>query len=187
MRRLTTAALVLFLVGAFPALGTAQVGFFVGGGATVPAGDYGEYAKTGWVVSGGIHTYVGDQGLGLFGQGFYGSNGHDEYFVDPDEKTNIYGGYAGATYRLGDPTAPGVFLIGKVGALVHDFDSGSPSEDASSTNFSGGAGAGFVYPGERISPWVTAEYIYTSGDDEDGGTNFIPISIGVTIRTGGDG
>lgn len=186
MRRSTTAALVLFMVGAFPALGEAQIGVFFGGGLTVPVGDYGDYAKTGWVASGGLHKYVGDQGLGLFGQGFYGSNGHDPHFVDPDEKTNIYGGYAGATYRLGDPEAPGVFLIGKVGALVHDFDTGgaSPGEEGSDTNFSGGAGAGFVYPGERISPWVTAEFIYTSGDD--GGTNFIPISVGFTIRAGGN-
>jgi hypothetical protein len=58
-----------------------------------------------------------------------------------------YGGYAGATYRLGDPEAPGVFLIGKVGALVHDFDTGgaSPGQEGSDTNFSGGAGAGFMY------------------------------------------
>ena len=172
-RRLATGACVLFLFAVSPTMASAQVGVFFGAGPTFPIQDYGDYAKTGYVGSVGIWTPVGTQGLGLFGEGFYGSNSHSD--VDGD-KTNVYGGYGGATYRMGDPTVPGIFLIGKAGLLVHSYKSDDfPEHEGSDTQFSYGIGAGFTLPLEGAAPFATAQYI-GSGD-----TQFIVVAVGVTI------
>ena len=186
MRRLMIAAVILFLAGALPSLAEAQMGVFLGGGMTIPQGDYAEYAKTGYILGGGLHTYVGESGFGLFAEGFYGSNGHDEHEVDPDEKTNIYGGYIGGTYRIGDQTAPGLFLLGKLGLLNHAFDTGgaSATDDDSNWGFSYGFGAGLVYPADTVSPWILAQYVGASTDDDS--TNFFPITVGLSIKGIGD-
>jgi hypothetical protein len=191
MRRLTIAAVILFLAGALPSIAEAQMGLFLGGGMTIPQGDYAEYAKTGYILGGGVNIMLGESGTGMFAEGFYGSNGHDPHTVDPDEKTNIYGGYLGLSYRVGDQTAPGLFLTGKLGFLNHAFDTGGASvvDEGGNWGFSYGFGAGFIYPGDTVSPWILGQYVGAPMDNDvegESSTNFFPITVGISIKGIGD-
>jgi hypothetical protein len=185
MRRSLFLAATFFLaVAALPGLAQGQIGFVLGAGATFPMGDYGDFAKTGWMVNGGVWAPVGEaRALGVLGEVFYGSNSHDEDVVPG--KTNLYGGYAGATYRLGDPTRPGVFLVGKVGALAHNWDLGDgdttlpEGEEETTWDFSYGGGVGLSIPRGAWVPWILVQYI-GAGD-----TQFIPVSVGFTYVPGG--
>jgi hypothetical protein len=139
------------------------------------------------MASGGIWTPVGEGALGVLGEGFYGSNSHETgEFEGLDEKTNLYGGFVGATYRLGDPTRPGVFLIGKVGYVAHAYkvDGGGSEADYDETDwgFGYGGGAGFTFPRGNVLPWITVQYIGATGDAE---ATFVPVAVGFTYVPGG--
>jgi hypothetical protein len=47
-------------------------GVFLGGGATFPVSDYGDYANTGYLLIAGGGRPVGDSGLGVGLEAFYG-------------------------------------------------------------------------------------------------------------------
>ena len=88
MKRLGSALLagaVAVLVSAAPA-GAQYI--FLGGGATLPMGDYKDFAKTGWIATAGVGFDVGSRGLWVEGQGYYGSNKHDDGSGD---KTDLLG------------------------------------------------------------------------------------------------
>jgi len=150
----------------------------LGGGATVPIGDYGDYAKTGWMGVGGVVVPIGDQGLFVGGEFLYGSNKHDDGTGD---KTNLYGGLAGLGYRVGDRSKPGVFFFGLAGGLNHQYKPGSSTESSSNEwKFAFGGGGGFDIPVGKASIWVQGRIISRSD------TKFIPILAGITIPVGGN-
>jgi hypothetical protein len=168
------------LVVVVPRTALAQAGIFVGPGVTIPAGDYGDYANLGWIVSAGVHATVGENGLGVFGEGFFGMNNHSD--VDGD-KTNLYGGFGGLTFRLGAADRPGIFLIGNAGLLVHSYKSTEYAEfEGSETQFAFGGGAGFIIPSGNKSFWITARFIMSPNDEGD--TAYLPIQAGITIPLG---
>lgn len=173
MRRLVIGASTLavaLLLGA-PA---ANAQFFVGIGATLPSSDYGDYAKTGWMATAGVRVWQSsNQRVGLWGEGFYGSNTHDD--IDGD-KTNLYGGLASVGFDLtsaaGATATP--YLLGSVGYMVHQYKSDAfPQFEGSEGGLAFGGGGGF-YMG-RV--WADARYITAS--IEDATTAFILISVGI--------
>ena len=83
-------------------------------------------------------------------------------------------------YRLGDPLRPGLFLIGSIGAIKHQYKSETfPDEEASETGLAFGAGAGVDMPLKTMKLFAIARYLTRDG------TNFIPIQIGIAFPIGG--
>ena len=172
IRRVVASAFTLLLLAAVPVAAQSPVGVFGGGGVLLPALDYADYHDTGWAASGGIWKAVGEKGLGLLGEGFYGSNNHNHESVGEDgEKQTLYGIFGGATYRIGDPESKGFFLMGKAGLLVRNSDHVLGDKD---NKFAGGAGVGFILPKETASTWILAQFIGAKC------TKFFVIGVGFT-------
>src|SRR5688500_4506594 len=68
----------------------AQANIFFGGGPSFATGDFGDVAKNGWLLQGGIGLDIGSKGLFIEAEGFFGSHSHDN-LINPNakEQTNI--------------------------------------------------------------------------------------------------
>lgn len=170
MRRLVIGAstLVAALVLAAPV--HAQSTFFVGAYATLPQGDYNDYAKTGWMAAAGFKPFTSADGrFGLWLEGGYGQNSAD---VDGAPKVKLFQGLVTPTYDLtagGGSATP--YLLGSVGYLsskVEGFDA------KGAVTFGGGLGVGI---GKQF--WVDARYMTSSKDGVK--TNFILAGAGVSF------
>ena len=145
MKRLICAVLVTtFFALSAPADSSAQASIFVGGGASVPTGDFSDFdgdgagtdgASTGWQATAGAQFAVGGGGFTVGPRVFYGSNSHET----ADQKTNLYGASALANYGFGQPDALNPFLWGEFGVMTHAFK--SPAFDDSSTKGMWSAGS----------------------------------------------
>lgn len=159
----------------------AQARITVAAGASIPTGDYGEYAKTGYIGTAGVMFNVGEKGLSVGGVGVFGSNSHSD--IDGD-KTNLIGVLGSVSYRLGDAEKTGVFVLGNVGFLQHSYKSDMfPSEEGSSSGVAFGGGAGVHMPMGTKSLYVMARFITASIENET--TSFIPVQVGVSFPIGG--
>ncbi len=168
------AAVVLFV----PSSAHAQASVWIGGGATVPTGDFSDYAKTGWMAGLGLNYALGDQGLWIGGSGFYGSNKHET----SGEKTNLYGGLAAVGYRVGDQSKAGVFFFGNVGVMNHEFDDGTTKDGSSKLAYGGGAGVD-VPLADKINLWFAGQYLQRAKEDGEH-TAIFGIFAGVSIALG---
>jgi hypothetical protein len=174
MRRLVIGASTLglaVLLSAAPA--SAQ--FFAGAGVIMPMGDFGEYAKMGWMANAGVQAFESNDGkLSLYVEGVYGSSSHDD--IDGD-KTNIYGGLASVTYGLGSEDASmSPYLIGSVGYLMHQYKSDEfPEFEGSEGGIGFGGGAGLFF-----NPiYVEGRFMTFSADGES--TAFVLIGAGIVF------
>jgi len=165
-------AVALFIL---PATASAQ-SIFVGGGVTIPSGDYGDYAKTGWIADAGVTFDIGEQGLWVYGEGFYGSNKHDD---DSGDKTNVYGAMGGVGYEFDTGGSLGIYVFGGAGLMVHQYkpDTGD-SDSESKFGYEGGAGVDFPL-GDRIGLWVEGRFMGSKD------TNFFGILAGLGFDLGG--
>lgn len=176
----TSAALALALQGVFAA-GVSAQSVYVGGGATVPTGDYGNYASVGFMAFGGVLVPVGDAGVSVGAQGFWGTNSHD---VDGD-KTNLYGGMGIVGFTFSPEATASPFVFGGLGLMTHSFKSDStPSAEGSVSDLAAGFGAGMAFPLGSIGGMVAASYNRGFGDID--GTEFVGISAAVQIPVGGN-
>jgi hypothetical protein len=161
---------------------------FLGAGATIPSGDYGDYADVGWIAEAGISFPVGEQGIFLFADGLYGSNSHSDHEGD---KTNLLGGFAGIEKAFMNEDGAGPFIFAEVGFLRHSYRSDEHSEwEEDDTGLAFGGGAGYGLPlGENLNGWILGRYIrgQYSGDEgyEDWNTAFFGVMAGVSIQVGG--
>jgi hypothetical protein len=170
----TVMAASLFL--AVPTATQAQ-SIFVGGGPTMPVGDFKDYAETGWMATAGVVIPVGDQGLWVAGEGFYGHNGHET----EGDKTNPYGAMASLGYRAGDPDNIGPYIFGGAGLMVHKFSSDTDEGDSES-QFGYQFGAGLDIPvSSGAGLWVEGRYM---GSDD---TKFFGILAGFGFDVSGGG
>jgi hypothetical protein len=139
-------------------------------------GEYGDYAKTGWLAAAGFSVPVGTPGLSLGLELALGSNKHSDIVGD---KTNLFGGFGFVQYRVGNPEKPGVYVFGEVGALNHQYKPASsalPSED--DWGLAVGGGGGVDIPLGGVSLFAEARIISRSG------TNFIPLMAGIAVPIG---
>jgi hypothetical protein len=170
----TLATLVVLLL---PAHLSAQ-SIYIGAGASIPVSDYNAYANTGFITAVGVTLPVGDQGLALVGEGFFGQNSHD----DEGDKTNPYGVMAGLTYEItGADEAKGVYFFGEAGLLVHKYGSDT-FESSSDTGFGFGAGAGFFFPLGGVTGWLEGRAMNATIDSEK--TSFLGFLFGVSFPVG---
>jgi len=163
-----------------PQAASAQ-GVYFGAGATFPTGDYGDYAKTGYIGVAGVSFSVGPEGLSIFGEGFYGQNSHSD--VDGD-KTYPYGAMGGLLYDLTPGAMGGIYVFGQAGFLVHKYSS-DESEGGSDTGFGFGGGAGYGFPLGDTEIFLEGRYM--QGNFDDGNTAFFGIVGGVALALGGGG
>lgn len=154
-----------------------QASIYVSGGPSIPVGEYGDYAKTGWLATAGLSVPVGGKGLSVGGELMYGSNKHSDVAGD---KTNLPGAFGFLMYRAGDQSKPGVYFFGQAGILNHQFKtSGSPGYSGESDwKPAAGGGVGVDIPVGGASVFVEGRFITRSG------TSFIPIQAGVSIPVG---
>lgn len=173
---LSLAAAAMFLM--VPS-GLVAQNIFVGGGLSLPTGEFGDYADTGWLGVAGMLFPVGDAGLHFGFEGFYGQNNHTD--VDGD-KTNVSGLMGVIEYDFGDPDAVGFYIFGGAGWMRHKFTTDTAGGDASATDnnfgYEGGAGVG-VPVGGSTSVWVEGRYMGSSG------TNFVGIMAGLSFGLSG--
>jgi hypothetical protein len=169
MKRFAIAGVVLGIALALGA-GEAQaqsISFGVGGGLSIPTGDFSNAAKTGWHGLANI-GYGLPGGIGLRADAFYGQNN----FKGGGGKFKLAGGLGNITYSL--THTPGIkpYLIGSAGLFNLKTDVAGTT---SSTKFTFGGGAGIKFS----SIFVEARYlsIHASG----GSVNFIPITAGFSI------
>lgn len=172
-------ASVVFAAGAALVLGatTAQaqgINFGVGGGLTIPIGDFGDNFKTGWhgIANIGYNTPTG---FGVRGDFYYGQNSLD---ASVDGKAKLAGGLGNLVYSFqgAGPVRP--YVIGGAGVFKAEAEVGNVSD--SETKFTWAAGGGVKFKaGTDSNIFVEARYvsISTSGDK----TNFIPISAGISF------
>ena len=180
MKRRFIAAAAFLLLLALPVTAGAQANIYLGGGATLPQGDYGDFAKTGWMAQAGITYFLASApGLGIWGGGSYGSNSHEGTSGD---KTNLFGAHAGLIYRIGNTANPGVYVLGGAGMLNHQYkpgEAGEPSEN--DWEFAWLGGAGVDIPLSSVGLWFEGTY------NARGDTKWFGINAGVSISLGGGG
>lgn len=176
---LTTAAALLLLTPS-PSQAQANPFIFIGGGITIPMGDFGDLAKSGWMATGGFGVSVGTGKLAIGGEGYYGRNSHDG---PSEDATNLIGGAAWLAYRLGQPGRVAPYVIGSAGFLAADFDPEDPADDVNTdTEFAWSGGAGVDIPlSGSVSLYIEGRYM-ARGD-----VRFIPIFAGLSFSFGGGG
>jgi hypothetical protein len=184
MRKCVVLGIALFAVSLFtPPTRVSAQGVFLGGGATIPTGDYGDYADVGWMAEAGISFPMNEEGVYLFGDGLYGSNSHSDHEGD---KTNLLGILGGVELDLSEEGSAGVFLFAEAGILRHTYKSDEfPDEEGTDTGFAFGAGAGYGFPlGETLNGWVLGRYL--QGQFDGGNTAFVGLMAGVSFAVGGN-
>jgi len=165
------------LVFAVPSQVEAQTTLYLGAGGGFPSGDFGEYAKTGFLGVGGVLFNIPSvQGLGAGVEGFYGSFSHDDYNIETtassvanfssvagaaaSDKTDIYGFMGILDYSFDTGGALQPYLFGGLGLLVHKYktDIADLSESKSYFGYEFGAGLGFGVS-ETISIFGEGRYM----------------------------
>ena len=153
---------------------------FFGGGLSQPLGDFKTYAKTGWLLQGGINVDIGSSGVFIEGEGFFGSNSHKDT-GNFKEKTNIiaFMGALGKSFGAADAKVSPYILAG-AGIMGHQFRSDNDlavEETENKFGFTGAAGLAFRL-NEKAKFWVEARYLGASG------TAVIPVMVGILLELG---
>jgi len=170
MRLMSGAALVLAasLVAAPQASAQFAPHFTVALGAAVPTGDFGDIAKMGYNITGGLGFSAPLMPVGVRVEGMY--NAFDGKGLASGATQKIMAGTVNATFST--PTIP-VYGIGGVG--IYHFDPAGTENNKFGFNI----GAGVKIPLTGFGAHVEARYHSVSAN---GGTvSFIPITFGVTF------
>jgi hypothetical protein len=178
---------LLAVFSLFPADTASAQSVFIGAGGTFPTGDYADFgdgdgANTGFLTFGGVSFPLNEDGLSIFGEGYFGSNSH-EYEGD---KTNLYGGMGGVPYDMGSEGEAGLYFIGQVGLMVHDYKKSDEFAEfeGSETGLGFGGGAGYGFPLGSINGFVEGRYM--QGQFDDGNTSFFGAFAGISFPVGGN-
>ncbi len=180
MKSLAT-AVVMVILGVVATTSPLSAQFvWIGGGATFPTSDYGDIANTGYLVMAGGAIPVGEAGLNLGVNAFYGQNNHE--LVDGD-KTNPYGFMGMVEYDFSGPDAEGgLYVLGEAGILWHKYSSDT-SVDTSESGFGYAGALGYGFPLGGVNGWVEGRFMQASISDAN--TQFLGIVAGISIPLGG--
>jgi len=170
------AALAAVAISASAAQGQ-SIAFGVGGGVTIPSGDFKDGAKTGWHGLANI-GYNLPSGLGVRGDFYYSQNSAKG---GGNGKAKLAGGLGNVLYSFPGKSTIHPYVIGGVGFfnLKAEATVGGVTFSSSETKFAWGAGAGIKFKaGTDASVFVEGRYLSASSDPK---TNFIPITVGVNF------
>lgn len=164
----------------------------LGGGGTVPIGDYASDAKTGWHGGGYLQYEPVNNIWGVRGESWYNRAGYTEEFFGATGTTPDDGAYNSTLYvgaaavLLGKKRDGGItpYLLGGLGAYrltASLTDSASSIQTSLSVNgfgFSGGAGVRF---GRGTGMFIEARYHQYRFTDDGVSTSyaFIPVTLGI--------
>lgn len=183
MRRIKRGILALVLaipLAIPPSTASAQTTVFLGGGATIPTQDFGDFANTGWMGFGGVMFPVGEGAFRAGAEGYYGRNNHET----DGERTDLYGALALASLSMGAMDAPmRPFVFGGLGSMTHSFSSEEfPEFDESETNLAAQFGAGVAFGAGGIGGLLAASA--TTGMFSLNSTTFASIAAAIQIPVG---
>jgi Outer membrane protein beta-barrel domain len=173
-------AVLMVSVGAAPAVAQGAE-FSLGGGLTLPLGNFDDAAKLGWHGTGAVSYVPPNLPVGFEIDGTF-SRLSDETPLDVKSQL-IYGtGNVVYKFKVAEDTRFRPYLIG--GGGVYNLDAKGddvPSGVESVTKFGLNAGAGFDFKAGAAGVFVEGRFhnVFTEGDN----TSFIPFTVGV--RFGG--
>jgi hypothetical protein len=180
IRSLVLGAALMASVGTAPAAAQGAE-FSLGGGLTLPLGNFDDAAKLGWHGMGAVSFVPQDLPVGFQVDGSF-SRLSDE--SPADIKSQLIYGTANVVYKFktSQDTRFRPYLIG--GGGVYNLDAKGddvPSTVESVTKFGLNAGAGFDFKAGSAGIFIEGRFhnVFTEGDN----TNFIPFTVGV--RFGG--
>ena len=181
-------AVLLAMALAAPA--GAQLRFSIGGGATLPAGTFGDVANTGWHGGAAIGFQPADFPIGFQIDGTYHRFGFEAEAVDADWQ--MIQGTANAVFMFNrsEESKFHPYLIGGVGAYnVKAVGDDAEGIDSDETDFGVNAGLGFDFDLGNLAAFIEGRYNAVFGGTvdpetlDDATASFVPITIG--IRLGG--
>jgi hypothetical protein len=187
MRSVMVGAALMTLAGVGPAMAQGAK-FSLGGGVTMPLGDFGDVASTGFHGLAAVGFQPANLPIGFQIDGMYQRFGVEDAPDDFDGNTQVIQGTANVVYTFTTAEASTFhpYLIGGVG-LYNSKATGDDFEalvgDESSTDFGVNAGAGFDFQAGSVGLFVEGRFHNVFSDGSDG--TFIPITVG--IRFGGGG
>jgi hypothetical protein len=178
-------AVLMATVGAAPALAQGAK-FSVGGGLTLPLGDFGDAASTGFHGLAAVGFQPANLPVGFQIDGMYQRFGVEDAPDDFDGNTQVIQGTANVVYTFTTAEASTFhpYLIGGVG-LYNFKPTGDDLQalvgDESVTDFGINAGAGFDFQAGNVGLFIEGRFhnVFTEGES----SNFIPVTLG--IRFGG--
>jgi opacity protein-like surface antigen len=166
-----------------PASASAQmpINFGALGGASIPIGDFGDVAETGWHLGGFLAFRPAMMPFGLRAEGVYHRfSAKDDVLLSADSRTinvNLNGLWEFS--MAGSPMQP--YAIGGFG-LYNSKATGDDVDDESSNDLGVNVGGGVRFALSGFSAFVEARYhnIFTEGNS----TQMIPLSFGFTFGGG---
>lgn len=171
-----------FVAAATTSVAQAQVGFNVGGGLSMPLGDFGDIADMGFHGMAGVAFQPASLPVGIRIDGMYSMfGGSEDAFGDADVGTRIISGTANAVYmfQTSEMSTFHPYLVGGLGL----YNTGLTGDDVpdildeTSTDFGINAGAGFNFAaGESINLFVEGRFHNIFADES---VNLIPITVGL--------
>jgi hypothetical protein len=162
------------------------VSFGLGGGATLPLGDFGDAAKTGFHGTGLVEFQPASLPVGIRLDGTYHRIGFSDLFEDVVGEGNwqmITGTLNGVyTFTTAAESKFHPYIIAGGGVYNMKANTDVGDED-SETKFGINAGAGFNMGMGSASIFVEGRFhnVFTEGSS----TNFVPITLGVRFGGGG--
>lgn len=144
----------------------------VGAGATIPTGDYGEYARTGWLGAAAVGTGVGSGNVFVMGSAFYGRNSHEGTDAG---STSLYGAL-GHVGLMGPGEAARLYGYVGGGLQVHKYNAPDALGDYgdSETQAMGTAAVG-------VSVGRSATRFWVQGGIAVGDTSYLHVLAGVSV------
>jgi len=172
--KLVSVGLFVLAAVAMPATAKAQY-VFLGGGASIPNGDFKDEAKTGWMAQAGVgYDIAAVKGLWVEAEGFYGSNKHKA--PDDGDKTNLFAGIAALGYSFTPDSKVSPYVLAGAGILNHKFvPATGTSESESKFAYSGAVGIGYN-ASSSVHVWLEGRVLGSKS------SRVIPISLGFTYN-----
>lgn len=142
----------------------------LGGGLTMPTGDFKneEEAKSGWMTGAALGTGIGSGNLFVMASGFYGKNGSDHA---EDETTTLTGGTLNVGLMSGGEM---VRLYGYAGAGLQHYKNNEHLED-NGTSVLGNAAVGLNIGRGTTRFWVQGGLAMNTT------ASYIPVLAGISI------
>lgn len=172
------AVAALISLGAHTAEAQQGLMFGVGGGATIPLGNFDDVAKTGWHGMAVVGYNSPSSPVGFRVDGLYGENDFDA----SGGKTKLAGGLASAIYAFSTGGKARPYLIGGAGLfnVKASVNVGGNTVEDSETKFAAGGGLGLAFPiGSDSRLFLEGRYVSVFTDTRS--TSFIPLTVGVTF------
>jgi hypothetical protein len=151
---------------------TEGIRFGVGGGLTLPMGNFGDIDKAGWHLVGVLQLPISQSPIHLRFDAMYGQTSHKS---PASGNTTLTGATADLLYHLGDRHANvRPYVLGGLGFYNVDFGGGSGN---SQSKLAFGLGGGILFGVGTMHAFLEGRYM--SVQTKTKSLNFLPISLGV--------